>query len=93
MLGPPAAIGFDPRDTPLIEGALAHLVDQAHALDHITAGTPQIHGLSARANTLGELNDRYAVTSLVQPEGQCRPRDSGSADQDGRRWHGRKGNR
>jgi hypothetical protein len=32
---------------PLIERTLVHLVDQAHALDHISTGTAQIHGLSA----------------------------------------------
>jgi hypothetical protein len=77
----------------LVERAGVHLGEQAHPRDHCTAGTPEIDGLSARADAVGELSDRHAITTFVQPEGQCRPRDSGSADQDGRLCHGRKVNR
>jgi hypothetical protein len=85
----PTAVGLDPCDTALIEGALTHLVDQAHPLDHIAACTTQVDGLSAWADSVGQLDDRYAITTVGQPEGQCRSRDSGSADQDGPLCHGR----
>jgi hypothetical protein len=66
----------DPRDTPLIERTLVHLVDQAHALDHISTGTAQIHGLSAGADAIGQFDDRHPITTLVEPGGQCRPCDN-----------------
>jgi hypothetical protein len=59
------------------------------ALHQVTACTPQIDGLPTRTDVIGELNDRYAITTLVQPEGQRRPCDSGAADHDGRLCHGR----
>jgi len=92
-IGSSAAIGFDPRDAPLIERALAHLIDEAHTLDHIATRTAQIHGLSAWPNAVGEFDDRHPGATPGQPEGQCRSRDSGSADQDGRLRHGRQGSR
>jgi hypothetical protein len=93
-VGPTGAIGFDPRDTTLIEGALTHLVDKFHALDHIAARTAQVHGLSAWADAVGELNDRDAIPALGQPERQRRSRDTGTADQHGRpRRHGRQRSR
>jgi len=91
-IGSSAAIGFDPRDAPLIERALAHLIDEAHTLDHIATRTAQIHGLSW-PNAVGEFDDRHPGATPGQPEGQCRSRDSGSADQDGRLRHGRQGSR
>jgi len=66
-LGPPTAIGFDPGDATLIERALAHLVDQAHPLDHTTACTAQVHGLTAWPDAVGQLNDRHGIATLVQP--------------------------
>jgi hypothetical protein len=42
---------------------LAHLVHQAHVLDHIPAGTPQINGMTAWADTIGELNNDYAIAT------------------------------
>jgi len=92
-LRPTASVGFDPGHAALIERAFTHLTDQAHPLDDVAAGAPQIHGLPAWADAIGEFNDRDAITTLVQPEGKCGPRDSGSADQDGRRCHERKGSR
>jgi hypothetical protein len=88
-----APIGFDPGHATLIERTLAHLLDQAHVLDHVAAGASQVDGLSAGPNPISELNDSYAISALVEPEGKCRPCDSCSADQDGRRCHERKGSR
>ncbi len=56
-----------------------HLGEQTHSPDNVTACTPQIDGSSAGADAIGELNDRHVITTLVQPEGECGPRDSGSA--------------
>jgi hypothetical protein len=87
-LGPATSIGFDPRQAALIERACLHLGEQPHPPDHVTACTPQIDGLSAWADAVGELNERYPIPTLVQPESQCGPCDPGSADQYGRLWHG-----
>jgi hypothetical protein len=71
----------------LILGRLVQHIDQ------VAARTAQIHGLSAWTKPVGEFDDRHPVAAPGQPEGQCRSRDSGSADQDGRLRHGRQGNR
>ena len=57
-LGAAAAVGPHPRDAALVQRARPRIwSSQAHPLDHVAAGAPQVDGLSARPDSVGEFDD------------------------------------
>lgn len=54
----------------LLEGVLAHLRHQRHALDDVATGAAEVDGLAARADVARDLDDDHAVTVLGEPEGE-----------------------